>query len=126
TLSALLAVAIVILLYVGRKQRELREKAKHIQLQKSAIELEQRLLRTQMEPHFVFNTLGALQSFIRLDEKQQALKYLGQFSRLLRNSLELSRESLVPLADELETLSYYLELQRMRFDNQFDFYIDHQ
>lgn len=124
TLSALLAVAIVILLYVGRKQRELREKAKHIQLQKSAIELEQRLLRTQMEPHFVFNTLGALQSFIRLDEKQQALKYLGQFSRLLRNSLELSRESLVPLADELETLSYYLELQRMRFDNRFDFHID--
>ena len=126
TLSALLAIAIVILLYTRRKQRELQERARHIQLQKNAIELEQRLLRTQMEPHFVFNALGALQSFIRLDEKQQALKYLKQFSRLLRNSLELSRESQVPLADELETLSYYLELQRMRYDNRFDFRIDHR
>ena len=125
TLSALLALTIVILLYIRRKQRVLQDQTRHIQLQKNAIELEQRLLRTQMEPHFVFNTLGALQSFIRFDEKEQALKYLKQFSRLLRNSLELSRESQVPLVDELATLSYYLELQRMRYDNRFDFQIDH-
>src|SRR5690606_32175821 len=73
TLSTLLAVAIVILLYARRKQRRLRADAEHAQLQRNAIELEQRLLRTQMEPHFIFNTLGSLQSYIRLDEKQKAL-----------------------------------------------------
>lgn len=126
TLSALLAIAIVILLYAGRKQRRLRADAEHAQLQRNAIELEQRLLRTQMEPHFIFNTLGSLQSYIRLDEKQKALRYLKNFSRLLRNSLELSREGLVPLGDELETLAYYLGLQQMRYEDRFDFDIDHR
>src|SRR5690606_31694852 len=125
TLSALLAVAIVVLLYVGRKQRKLRAEAERMQLQQNAMELEQRLLRTQMEPHFIFNTLGILQSYIRLEEKQKALTYLKQFSRLLRNSLELSRESLVPLADELQTLSYYLGLQQMRYEDGFDFRVEH-
>src|SRR5690606_15969893 len=96
TLSALLAIAIVLILNVNRKQRKLRAEAERERLQRHAIELEQRLLRTQMEPHFIFNTLGALQSYIRLDEKGKALKYLKNFSRLLRNSLELSRENLVP------------------------------
>src|SRR5690606_6730831 len=125
TLSALLAIAIVLILNVNRKQRKLRAEAERERLQRHAIELEQRLLRTQMEPHFIFNTLGALQSYIRLDEKEKALKYLKNFSRLLRNSLELSRENLVPLAEELETLQYYLALQRMRYEEKFDYRIDY-
>src|SRR5690606_12032674 len=52
-------------------------------------------------------------------------KYLKNFSRLLRNSLELSRENLVPLAEELETLDYYLALQRMRYEEKFDYRIDY-
>ncbi|WP_057937968.1 sensor histidine kinase [Algoriphagus resistens] len=122
-LSALLAVAIVAILYIGKKQLRLKEEKEKVQLQKSAIELEQRLLRTQMEPHFIFNTLSALQSYIRIEEKEKALRYLNKFSRLLRNSLELSRESQVPLENEIETLAYYLELQRMRYDETFDFEI---
>src|SRR5690606_16133548 len=125
TLSALLAIAIVLILNVNRKQRKLRAEAERERLQRYAIELEQRLLRTQMEPHFIFNTLGGLQSYIRLDEKEKALKYLKNFSRLLRNSLELSRENLVPLAEELETLEYYLALQRMRYEEKFDYHIDY-
>lgn len=125
TLSALLAIAIVLILNVNRKQRKLRAEAERERLQRHAIELEQRLLRTQMEPHFIFNTLGALQSYIRLDEKEKALKYLKNFSRLLRNSLELSRENIVPLAEELETLEYYLALQRMRYEEKFDYRIDY-
>ncbi|MCE7055200.1 histidine kinase [Algoriphagus sp. AGSA1] len=122
-LSALLAIAIVVILYIGRKQLKLKEEKEKVQLQKSAIELEQRLLRTQMEPHFIFNSLSALQSYIRIEEKEKALRYLNKFSRLLRNSLELSRESQVPLEDEIETLEYYLELQRMRYDESFEFKI---
>src|SRR5690606_21867221 len=52
------------------------------------------------------------------------LRYLNQFSRLLRNSLELSRENLVPLEDEVETLEYYLGLQQMRYEDSFDYKIN--
>lgn len=122
-LSALLAIAIVMILYFGRKQLKLKEEKERVQLQKRAMELQQQLLRTQMEPHFIFNTLAALQSYIRIEEKDKALRYLNQFSRLLRNSLELSRENWVPLEAEIETLEYYLGLQQMRYDDNFDFEI---
>ncbi|PRD57083.1 sensor histidine kinase [Sphingobacterium gobiense] len=122
-LSALLAIAIVVILYFGRKQLILKEEKEKVQLQKRAMELQQQLLRTQMEPHFIFNTLAALQSYIRIEEKDKALRYLNQFSRLLRNSLELSRENWVPMDDEIETLEYYLGLQQMRYDDSFDYEI---
>ncbi len=76
-----------------------------------------------MEPHFIFNTLSALQSFIRFDEKEKSLKYISQFSKLLRSSLELSRQSYVPLNEELETIENYLSLQQMRFEYSFDYEI---
>jgi len=116
-LTALLAMVLVMLLYYIQIQRKLRNENEKTQL-------EQRLLRTQMEPHFIFNTLSALQSFVRFDEKEKTLKYLNQFGRLLRSSLELSRESAVPLNDEIETLENYLSLQQMRFDNAFTYEIN--
>ncbi|ATL48782.1 hypothetical protein COR50_17325 [Chitinophaga caeni] len=122
-LASLLAIAIIVILYIGRKQMRLQEEKEKVQLQKKAMELKQQLLRTQMEPHFVFNTLAALQSYIRIDEKDKALRYLNQFSRLLRNSLELSRENWVPLEAEIETLEYYLGLQKMRYEDNFDYEI---
>ena len=76
-----------------------------------------------MEPHFIFNTLSAVQSFMRLDKKEDAIKYLNLFSRLLRSNLELSRENVVPLSEELEALENYLILQQMRFDDTFHYHI---
>lgn len=118
-LVALLAIAISVVLYFAQKQRKLRQ-------EKEKIELQQRLLRTQMEPHFIFNTLSALQSFVRFDEKEKTLKYLSQFGLLLRSSLELSRESLVPLDEEIATLDNYLSLQQMRYEDGFDYSIEVQ
>jgi len=113
-LIVLLLLIFIFLFYSIFKQRKLKQEKEKVQLQ-------QQLLRTQMEPHFIFNTLSALQSFIRLDEKDEAIKYLNQFSRLLRSSLELSREKLVPLSQEIETLENYLSLQQMRYNNIFKF-----
>lgn len=101
--------------YRNKQQRQNQEREKTL--------IQQQLLRTQMEPHFIFNTLGALQSFVRFDQKESALKYLSQFGRLLRSSLELSREQTVPLGDEIEALENYLNLQQMRFDNGFSYRI---
>lgn len=113
-LATLLAITFASLIYFRQQQRKLIA-------EKEKISLQQQLLRTQMEPHFIFNTLSSLQSFIRFDEKEEALKYLNHFSRLLRSSLELSRKNTVPLSDEIEALQSYLELQQMRHENKFTY-----
>ncbi|MDR2235888.1 MAG: histidine kinase [Chryseobacterium sp.] len=113
--SVLLIFTLLFLYYSFRQRRTRQEKEKLL--------LQQQLLRTQMEPHFIFNTLSAVQSFVRLDKKEDAIKYLNRFSRLLRSSLELSRENLVPLNEEIETLDNYLCLQQMRYDNAFTYHI---
>lgn len=115
-LLSVLAISWIFLLYYIQKQRKQNQ-------EKEKILLQQQLLRTQMEPHFIFNTLSALQSFIRVDEKEKSLKYISQFSKLLRSSLELSRQSYVPLNEELETIENYLSLQQMRFEYSFNYEI---
>ncbi|MGN7787878.1 sensor histidine kinase [Niabella sp. 22666] len=116
--SVLLASGLLFFYYNYRQRRAVQEKEKVL--------LQQQLLRTQMEPHFIFNTLAAVQSFVRLDKKDAAIKYLNRFSRLLRSSLELSRERLVPLSEEIETLENYLNLQQMRFENAFEYDINRE
>ncbi len=113
-IGALLLGALVVLLSRRRKmQQQLREVA-----------LQQRLLRSQMEPHFIFNTLSVLQSFIRNDEREKSIRYLNKFARLVRISLENARESFVPLKDEIAALDSYLSLQAMRFEGAFEYNID--
>ncbi|WP_343702818.1 histidine kinase [Chitinophaga sp.] len=99
-----------------------RRRAQQLELREAA--LRQRLLRSQMEPHFIFNTLSVLQSFIRSNEREKSIKYLNKFARLVRISLENARESIVPLKDELVALESYLSLQAMRFEGAFDFKIE--
>ncbi len=101
--------------YVQKQRKKLAAKEK--------ILLQQKLLRTQMEPHFIFNTLSSLQSFIRFDEKEKSIRYLGHFSKLLRSSLEMSRNDLISLEDEIEAIRNYLALQQMRNDHNFEFSI---
>lgn len=115
-LLALLAVSWALMFYFIQKQKRQKQ-------EKEKILLQQQLLRTQMEPHFIFNTLSALQSFIRFDEKEKSIKYLSQFSKLLRSSLELSRQNYVPLDEELEAIENYLSLQQMRFEHSFNYEI---
>jgi hypothetical protein len=112
----LLAVTLSSLYYSFRQRRAAQEKEK--------VTLQQRLLQTQMEPHFIFNTLSAVQSFIRLCEKDKAIKYLNSFSRLLRNTLEFSRQTQIPLNEEIETLENYLSLQQMRFEGAFNYKVE--
>lgn len=113
--AVLLAVS-VLLAFVLIRQRRLRAL-------NESMELEQRLLRSQMDPHFIFNTLSVLQSLIRSDNKEKSVKYLNQFARLLRVSLENSREPFVPLGQEIEALQNYLSLQAMRFEGVFEYQV---
>jgi len=88
------------------------------------IDLEQRLLRAQMNPHFIFNSLCAIQNLIMADKPQKANAFLTRIARLIRNILENSREEYVTLDNEVETLRLYLEVQQLRFENGFEYKIE--
>lgn len=86
--------------------------------------LEQRLLRSQMNPHFIFNALTSIQGFMYKKDVDRAARYLSNFSKLIRNILESSREDAVPLEKEISSITNYLELQKLRYGDRFDYEID--
>lgn len=92
-------------------------------LQKELAEYEQKALHLQMNPHFVFNCLGSISSFIVQNGTDSAIKYLSKFSKLMRLTLEYSKESLIPIDKEIESLQNYLELEQLRFNDKFNFSI---
>ena len=83
--------------------------------------IEQKLLRSQMTPHFIFNSLSVLQGMILNNEDKKAVKYLSKFSKLLRLILENSREKLVSITEELAAIQNYVDLQNMRNESSFKY-----
>jgi len=81
-------------------------------------------IRSQMNPHFIFNALNTIQSYIYLNDRPNAISYLGKFSSLTRLILEMSNHDRVCLRDEMEALKLYLELEKMRFEESLDIQID--
>jgi two-component system LytT family sensor kinase len=81
-------------------------------------------LRSQMNPHFIFNSLNSIENFILKNEKIIASEYLGKFSKLIRNILDNSKSEQIPIAKEIETLKLYVELERLRTGNAFDVLYD--
>ena len=81
-------------------------------------------IKAQMNPHFFYNALNTIQSFIFTDNKREASNYLAKFSKLTRMILEMSEKDKVALSEEIKSLSLYLELEKMCFDDgDFDFQI---
>lgn len=105
--------------YFRNKERE-----KTLMLQKQLAEFEHKALHLQMNPHFVFNCLASISSFIMQNGKEDAMKYLSKFSKLMRLTLEFSKESAIPIDKEIEALQNYLELEQLRFNQKFDFKIN--
>jgi ligand-binding sensor domain-containing protein len=95
-----------------------------VNLALSNSELNQKLLRIQMNPHFIFNSLFAIQNFIYSKKIHEAGNYLSDFAGLIRLILENSRSEYISIAKETETVKLYLELQKLRFDNKSDYHIE--
>ncbi len=92
--------------------------------EKQLAEVEMRALRAQMNPHFLFNCLNSINSYIIKNNVDQATTYLSKFSRLIRMILQNSKSSLVVLKDELEALQLYVEMEALRFEGKFEFVIN--
>ncbi|MHC1704756.1 MAG: sensor histidine kinase [Tenuifilaceae bacterium] len=86
--------------------------------------IEQQLLLSQMNPHFVFNSLTAIQSYIFRNDSHLAGKYLSSFAKLVRLILENSRLEVTSIEQEIKTLRLYLDLQALRFEGKFDYTIN--
>ncbi len=83
----------------------------------------QKLLRSQMNPHFIFNALNSVQSFILKNDKKQAVKYLSAFSKLTRSILNNSRNEFVSIQEEIDTIENYLKIQKVKMFGKFDYEI---
>lgn len=118
--SVLCALLIIGLVFVIFNRRQIKRR---LTLQKEVAEYEQKALHLQMNPHFVFNCLGSISSFIVQNGTDSALKYLSKFSKLMRLTLEYSKGALIPIDKEVDSLQNYLELEQLRFHNKFEFSI---
>nr|NQU90005.1 histidine kinase [Bacteroidota bacterium] len=108
---------VVILAIVLIRQNKLREQQKNLLLQ-------QKLFRSQMNPHFIFNSLASIQNFVVRQDSKKASIYLSRFSELVRSILDSSTEEYILFEKEVKTIKNYLELQKVRFPDKFDYTIE--
>ncbi|MBL7899426.1 MAG: histidine kinase, partial [Crocinitomicaceae bacterium] len=94
---------------------------KQLEFEKAKLEMEQKALRAQMNPHFIFNAINSIQSYILKKSEQEAYDYLAKFSRLIRIVLNNSQEKSLMLHQELEMIKLYVEMEQLRFNNKFEF-----
>jgi len=78
-------------------------------------------LRAQMNPHFIFNCLNAIDNLIQTNQKAKATTYLNRFARLIRSVLDSSKNNLVPFHKDFESLRLFLELEQFRCDHKFEY-----
>ena len=116
-IGALVLILGLIILFLRTKQ------IRSQQEQKDA-EMSQALLRTQMNPHFVFNAMSVIQSYIFTHSPEKSSKFLVNFSKLMRLILENSPKEFIPLELEEEILEKYLNTQKLRFEDRFEFELD--
>jgi hypothetical protein len=115
SIGGLMLVAfLIIMLWIQRKR---------FGSERKALALEQKLLRAQMNPHFIFNALYSIQNFIVTEKPDKASIYLSKFARLVRNILDNSTEEFVALEKEISTIENYLELQKVRYAGKFEYSI---
>jgi len=109
----LLLLSAVYFMYKSNKQRRLTNNL-----------LALKSLRSQMNPHFIFNALNSVNSFIAQNDERTANRYLTEFSTLMRNVLDNSEADFIPLSNEIEMLELYMKLEHSRFKDKFDYKIE--
>lgn len=116
-----LSLAIGILIY---SRSRINAKRRISDMNHKIAEITQANLRQQMNPHFIFNTLNSIQYYMYQHDKLATNNYLTKFSSLMRKVLENSQHTSVPLRDELDALNLYLELEKIRFKDKFEYQIN--
>ena len=101
----------------------MKKEEEKLKLNRKLYEMETKVIKSQMNPHFMFNSLNTIQQFIITNENEKAQYYLSKFSRLIRKLLESTTKDNISLADEIDLLNRYLEIESLRFNNVFKYTI---
>ncbi len=121
TISCILVIIITGFIWISRlkiKSKKLLEQEQQVNL------LKHQAMNSLLSPHFIFNSLTSIQNYINTNNGLKASEYLAKFSRLIRMIIEKASQSEISLHDELSRLTYYLELEKERFKNKFDYKIN--
>jgi len=120
----IISLVILFLAIILFKRYQSKKKNRETELKQKALEVEKNLLRSQMNPHFIFNAMNSIQSFIASNDEYSAERFLSRFAKLMRLILENSMHQYICLENEISSIRLYLELEQMRFNNKFDFSIN--
>ena len=122
-----ICIAFALVLFFGWNRYHVRRVRREEQLKsdfrQQMAEIEMKALRAQMNPHFIFNSLNSINNYILKNNSELASQYLVKFSRFVRKVLDHSNEALGSLTDEVELLKLYIEIERMRFEDKFEYEI---
>ena len=111
---------VIVSFILGLYLLNIRNKRKNIE-KLNIYKYQNQALINQINPHFIFNTLNSIQLYIYKNEKLKSAEYITKFSKLMRQVLDYSKIELITIAEEIEVIKSYVELERLRFDNKFDF-----
>ncbi|HXC05656.1 MAG TPA: tetratricopeptide repeat protein [Bacteroidia bacterium] len=114
-IALFLIILLIVFLQVSRRR---------LRMKNAEIVMEQKILRLQMTPHFIFNSMMSIQHYVRKHQADEAARYINSFARLIRMILENSRSEYVLLETELATVKYYLELQQINYPDKFEYRVE--
>lgn len=120
-LSAIASICAIKIKSVRANKQLIEKELKLIQIREEVLELKLKTLNSQLNPHFVFNALNAIQYFITTQNTKLALDYFSTFSKLVRFYLKQIGQDSVSLYNEIDMLHWYLKLQKLRYDDSFDY-----
>lgn len=123
-LAIIFITALIWIMVAWRIRRIRRQEQLKTDAARRIADLEQMALRAQMNPHFIFNSLNSIQHYVFGKDIQGANRFITEFSRLIRMTMEMSGKNRIPLEDEIRFLSTYLELEKKRFENKFVYEIN--
>jgi len=118
-LGSVLGLLLLFGLYLFQKNRN-----SQLRLKQQKLELEQKMLRIQMNPHFVFNTLTAIQKKVFDNEPLELMTYISKFAKLIRQNFDFVNKEKITLTEDLDALTNYIETQQFRFNNRFNYAIN--
>lgn len=117
-----LILVLIVRFIILRRTKIIRNKLEeNRKVSKQVAELEMQALRAQMNPHFIFNALSAIQNYFVTNNEERANSYMAKFSRLIRQMLEYSKNNFISLDEEIALVKNYMELECMRFENKLEF-----
>lgn len=122
-LSAIASICAIKIKSVRDNKALLEKQENLLKIKEEMVELKLKVLNSQLNPHFLFNALNAIQYFVASEKKQSALEYLSVFSKLIRYYLKSLKSDIVSLKEEVQMLHNYLKLQKLRYHNRFEYVI---